>query len=546
MEKASLGKRFGSVDLVVPLLLAIALLLFAWVSAWPIMSPAVVPASAPKTSFSAERAMGDLRVVAREPHGAGSEAQFRVRDYILAEAAAAGLKGEVQKGGIVENVIVRLPGSATTGDVLLSGHYDSHPPAPGAGDNGISVAAMLETMRVLRAGPAPRNDIVFLFTDGEELGWLGASAYIKEHPATKQTQLALVFDGRPGNGPLTLRETSRGDAWLVQQIAAARPPLWAASWLNAEERTDNDTDFTGVFAPAGFMGVEIENMARGTRYHTAGDTVDAISPGLVQAQGETMLRLARHFGGLDLGQARPSQDVTYFTVPSFAMVVYPPWVTPAAAALATVALVTLVVVEWRRARFSIVRSLLGALAFLVALIVITLISSRVWSQLLATRPVTWEVGLNYADFAGSSLWIAGIMTVALILGILVLYGLSRRLDAVSLTISGLLVYALVWIAAYLFLDSDNPVTHPPIVWPFVSGVAGLAILAFVRHRAWMAALLFLAAIPIFVLAVPAIVPEAFRPQENVWVPVLTMSLLLGVVVPQIAFITGRLSSATGV
>jgi Zn-dependent M28 family amino/carboxypeptidase len=90
-----------------------------------------------------------------------------VRDYILAWAAAPGLDAEVDQSGGVENVIVRLPGRNETGIVLVTGHYDSQPPAPGAGDDGISVAAMLETMRVLSAGAPLRNDVVFLFADGE-------------------------------------------------------------------------------------------------------------------------------------------------------------------------------------------------------------------------------------------------------------------------------------------------------------------------------------------------------------------------------------------
>ena len=63
-----------------PPLWAIALLVLAWLSAWPLIGQSAVPASA-EGRFSAERAMEDLRVVAREPYAAGSEAQARVRDY---------------------------------------------------------------------------------------------------------------------------------------------------------------------------------------------------------------------------------------------------------------------------------------------------------------------------------------------------------------------------------------------------------------------------------------------------------------------------------
>jgi len=69
----------------------------------------------------------------------------------------------------VSNILVSMPGTNSTRTVLITGHYDSHPPAPGAGDDGLSTVAMLEAIRVLHASPALRNDVLFLFTDGEEL-----------------------------------------------------------------------------------------------------------------------------------------------------------------------------------------------------------------------------------------------------------------------------------------------------------------------------------------------------------------------------------------
>ena len=130
------------------ILYALALLLAVWIATWPVTLPGAAPASAPATQFSAGRALEDLKVIAAEPHGAGSPAQARVREYIIAQANALGLEAEVQTSEPVSNILVRLPGSANTKAVLITGHYDSHPPAPGAGDDGVTIAAMLETMRV--------------------------------------------------------------------------------------------------------------------------------------------------------------------------------------------------------------------------------------------------------------------------------------------------------------------------------------------------------------------------------------------------------------
>jgi acetylornithine deacetylase/succinyl-diaminopimelate desuccinylase-like protein len=122
----------------------VALVAIAWFAALPVIPPDPVPTTAPKDAFSAERAMDELRVIARAPHPAGSAAQARVREYILARAKALGLPAEVQRrrgvessmwggwSGTVENVIVRVPGTRnSTPDVLITAHYDSVPVGPG-------------------------------------------------------------------------------------------------------------------------------------------------------------------------------------------------------------------------------------------------------------------------------------------------------------------------------------------------------------------------------------------------------------------------------
>jgi len=110
-------------------------------------------------------------------------------------------------------VIVRVPGTRSSApDVLITAHYDSVPVGPGAGDDGVSVAAMLETMRALKAGKPLKNDVVFLFTDGEELGWLGAKAFAQQDPEMDRVGVAFAFEGWPKSGPTEMRATSPGDS----------------------------------------------------------------------------------------------------------------------------------------------------------------------------------------------------------------------------------------------------------------------------------------------------------------------------------------------
>ncbi len=59
--------------------------------------PDPAPASAPPTEFSSERALEHVRAIAQEPHPMGSPENAAVRDYLVKELRALGLKPEVQK-----------------------------------------------------------------------------------------------------------------------------------------------------------------------------------------------------------------------------------------------------------------------------------------------------------------------------------------------------------------------------------------------------------------------------------------------------------------
>ena len=101
----------------------------------------------------------------------------------------------------MNNVVATIPGTNPTGSVLMVAHYDSAPSGPGAADNAASVAAILEAMRALKTGPAARNDLIVLFTDGEELGLLGAKAFVETQPALSNIKVVLNFEMRGDNGP---------------------------------------------------------------------------------------------------------------------------------------------------------------------------------------------------------------------------------------------------------------------------------------------------------------------------------------------------------
>jgi acetylornithine deacetylase/succinyl-diaminopimelate desuccinylase-like protein len=152
----------------------ITLFAYAALTHWLDDPPAPQSTNAPAATFSAQRAAGELRQLLGDglPHPLASSADERIRTQLLARLAALGIPSELQSGWVCDieyacgqavNVVARLDGTdPASGAVLLAAHYDSVPAGPGAGDDGVGVASILEIARILRLAPAPRHPVILL------------------------------------------------------------------------------------------------------------------------------------------------------------------------------------------------------------------------------------------------------------------------------------------------------------------------------------------------------------------------------------------------
>jgi MFS family permease len=328
------------------------LVLLGTLGIFTVQPPSVVPETAPASEFSAERAMKHLRVIAAKPHPVGSPANQNVREYLIQQLAALDLDPRVQEGtgfargghvaGTVFNVFARKKGTTPGKALLLLAHYDSVAAGPGAGDDGAGVAALLETARALHADPSPlRNDVLFLFTDGEEAGLLGAAAFVADHPAAKEIGLALNFEGRGDSGPSMMFETSEENGWLIREFAAAAPYPNASSLSQAiYKEMPNDTDLS-VLKQAGYAGLNFGFIGSPERYHTPQDTPENLDPRSLQHHGSHALALARRFGNLALENRRETDAIYFnFMAAGHWFVDYPvEWAVPLAVAVALLVLV---------------------------------------------------------------------------------------------------------------------------------------------------------------------------------------------------------------
>ena len=336
---SALRSSRGVARYTLPLLL-LSIVIAAW-SAWSAQkTPPPKPATIATTEFSAARAMQHLSWIAAEPHPTGSAAAARVRDQLVNHLQQAGLQVSVQRGqaaaeygkgdgrGVraanVENVVAVLPGrDRSLPAVLLMAHYDTVPHSPGAADDGLGVAVMLDISRALQ-NDLRQRDVVFLFTDAEEAGLLGARAFFASHPLSSRIGTVVNLEARGSSGRAVLFETGPGNAALLGTFAKLAPqPLGNSLTGFVYRYMPNGTDFT-VPAQKGIPGLNFAIIGSQIDYHAATASVANLDPGSVQHMGAQVLPLVRRLA-TSATLPTSTQDAIYSDLPGGWMISVPTW-----------------------------------------------------------------------------------------------------------------------------------------------------------------------------------------------------------------------------
>ncbi|MDJ0703481.1 MAG: M20/M25/M40 family metallo-hydrolase [Leptolyngbyaceae cyanobacterium MO_188.B28] len=531
----------------------LTLALFAFLGIYQLNPPATAPINAPPTEFSSGRAMKHLAVIAQKPHPIGSPENTAVRDYILRELEAQALSPSVQettavtrrwgnpsRAGLVQNIVARLPGTDNTQAVLLAAHYDSVPTGPGASDDGAAVAALLETIRALRSGTPLRNDVIFLFTDGEEVGLLGAKAFVDEHPWANDVGVALNFEARGNSGPSLMFETSNHNDWLIQQFAASVPHPAANSLMSSVYKTlPNNTDFT-LFKEAGWSGFNFAYIHGLIRYHTVTDSVNNLDQGSLQHHGSYALALARQFGdldlsNLDLGGASASDRVYFDFLGLF--IHYPNgWVGPLTG-LVMLLFIGVAILGLNRQQLTLSGVGIGFLAFTgSALGIAAIVALAWWSIVTLHGEYRWirVVGDTYH----SSLYMLSFtaLTLALASGF---YGwLHAKVNMPNLAIGAWIWQLILMGLTSVFLPGGSYL----FTWPLLFSILGLGITFALRHQQARSSqslfILTLFALPGITLLTPTLYLIYIALGLNLSGAIMLMiMLLLGLLIPHLCFMT---------
>ena len=473
-------------------------------------APRPLDAAAADSLFSAERSMGHVAQIARAPHPPGSPEHARVREYLVDQLRALGLQPEIQtavhvigqgerrRAVTVRNILARIPGADPTGGILLTAHYDGREVSRAAGDDGSGVATILEALRALSTGEPLRNEILILLTDAEELGLVGARAFVADHAWMDDITLVISVEMRGGGGPSIMFETGQDNGWIVRQLAAANPHAFTNSLTyEVYRRLPNDTDFT-PFKEAGKQGLNFAAIANAHVYHQAYDSPEHLSLATLQHHGVNVLSMVRHLGDLELTTVS-APDRVYFSVPYLGTVVYVRTVAYGLSVLLVLGLLMALVFA-RRSGARVAGMAVGVVGGL-ALVGLAWGTGLLLVRVLPSfHPETGQ--LHGSLFHKEGWYVAALVAAVLAFGGLVFGTLRRWFSPSELTAGAVILPALLAAASVVWV----PLGAMNLQWPALAGVLGVFVMAGVgRDRRpgflrWV--LVVLLAVPVLTMLAP--------------------------------------------
>ena len=328
--------RFSAPGLTRRLLAPIAALLGLVAGLSVLILPSPAPTTADPTEFSAERAMTSINRLADEPHSVlRREAHDRARDDVIGMFTDLGytptvhsdpmfdlsdpadketfdmLSTEQQaavKDAPAETIVVDVPGKSERTMALMA-HYDSATveadenghqhitdgTSLGAADDGYGVAAIVETLRALKAeGRQPENSLKIVITDAEEIGLIGARNEMRHHRADyENVDLVLNLEARGTSGPALMFETSPNNSAVAGYfLSHVKQPATGSLLPSLYARMPNTTDMA-AFIPEGFTVLNIAAIGDAEHYHHPTDAPRYVDHSTLQHYGDQVLGLTR-------------------------------------------------------------------------------------------------------------------------------------------------------------------------------------------------------------------------------------------------------------
>ncbi len=296
--------------------------------------------------------LSDLKIMSKEVHSVDSEGLHAMHAYLLERLTALGYEPKEERysltmeeilalhqarcdfrgkpmeeteefireySGIgdkptmeLNNISVLIPAENTEETIVFMAHTDSVKMGPGTFDDTVSVAALLESLRLMQ-GVTPQRNLLFLFTDGEEQGLLGAFKYLESHPEMKEkTALVLNLEARGNHGALIMFETSKNNLAMVKTLNEAVQRPVSTSIATAVYRTmRNDTDLTPFFM-RDIPGMNFAVIENAKVYHTPEDNYQTFSRDSARVYLDTAASLVKYFATAENIQVQSDEEGVFF------------------------------------------------------------------------------------------------------------------------------------------------------------------------------------------------------------------------------------------
>ena len=282
-----------------------------------IICPSASPATQTKVyeEVSGEKAFAHVqRLVDFGPRPAGSEAIEKSRQYIEDQLRSFGwqvkrqaFSDDTPRGKVdFVNLIAKFPGEGNVApSLLLCSHYDTKTfdaiKFVGANDGGSSTGLLLELARVIGQHPnlAAKTELVFF--DGEEAydhfsetdGLYGSRYFARQLQGSgaKQFRSGILFD-MVGDRSLDVTLPEDSPPEIARDIFAAAEALKLRSYF-----TYLDREMIDDHSPLNAIGIQTIDVIDFDFpwWHTAGDTIDKVSPKSLQIVGSVALYYLSEF-----------------------------------------------------------------------------------------------------------------------------------------------------------------------------------------------------------------------------------------------------------
>ena len=353
-----------------------------------------------ETEFSIDNALFHLKEISKEPHYTGSENHLIVQTYIVNELIKMGLSPEVKNQVSISkwrsstntaNIIASIKGYEKGKSLLLLSHYDSrHHSSLGASDAGSGVVTILEGIRAFLAkNKKPKNDIHIVFTDAEEIGLLGAQAFIDFSPLASNIGLVINYEARGSGGPsYMLMETNKKNSKLLTEFIKAKPnyPVANSLMYSIYKMLPNDTDLTIFRKYGNINGLNFAFIGDHFDYHTEQDSFERLDIETLLHQADYFTTTLNYFAYSDLSNLDSDVDQVYTNFPFFTLLHFPfSWIFPLLI-FSVIVFIFLLFIGIKSVRISIKSTIIGFIPFLSSLVTCMVISFFLWKLIVLLHP----------------------------------------------------------------------------------------------------------------------------------------------------------------